>query len=145
MDCVVPSMSKRSAFATSVIATLVSWGLLHRVLSRADLQVDWLLLVVMPDLAAEEVGYVGAVALACGWAVWRRRPAALGTIQLYAVVVGFWLVQYRWGQRPGSMFDPRFVLAVMAGVTTLYASYLCLISHAVIALRERFERPRSGE
>jgi hypothetical protein len=141
----VSCMSGRAAFATSVMSTLASWALLHRVLSRTDAQVDWLLLVALRALAAEELSYVGAVALACGWAVWRRSAAALGMIQLYAVVVGLWIVQYRWGQSPGSMIDPRFLLAVMAGITTLYASYLCLIAHAVIALRERLVRPRSAD
>jgi hypothetical protein len=41
------------------------------------------------------------------------------------------------------MLDFRLALAMMAGIATLHASYLCLIGHVVIALRERFEPPRS--
>lgn len=138
-------MSRPVALVTSIISALVSLALLQRVLRRGDFQVDWFLLGAWRDFPVEERCYLVGVVLACGWAVGRRRPEMLGWVQLYALAVGLWLTQFHWGEQPGEKVDPRFLLALMAGIATLHASYVCLLAHVVIAVRERFEQPRSHQ
>lgn len=133
----VTGVSARVALVTSTVSAIVSLFMLHRALRGADVQVDWLLLGVVRDLPAVESCYLAVVGVACGWAVRRRNPAALGTIQLYALAVGAWLAQRFWGEEPGPMVDHRALNALLAGAATLHACYLCLIAHAVVALRGR--------
>lgn len=135
-------MSRKVAVATSLLATLMSLLLLHRVLRRADADVSCLLPGALRGLAGEERAYLAAVAAGCGWAIWRRRAEALGWVQLCALVCGLWLMQYRWGEQAGKL-DPRFWFALVAGVATLHACYLCLVAHGVIVMSEWFRRRSS--
>jgi hypothetical protein len=115
-------------------------ALVHRALRRAGSRPDFLLLGFARGLDGLERVYLFAVAVACLWAIWKCKRSALGWIQGYALGFGLMLTHYNLGTEVGEKFDPRFVLAFLAGVTSLYSCYLCLAAHIAIAVRERVGR-----
>ncbi|HVJ19073.1 MAG TPA: hypothetical protein VM686_26825 [Polyangiaceae bacterium] len=127
-------LSPRVGVAISAVAAAILLILLHRALAVAEVAPDLLLLRAASDLEGPEQVYLLAVAAACAWAVVNNQPATLERIQLYALGVGLFLTQYRLGQ-VAEKVDPRVVLAIVAGVASLYSCYLCLLAHAAIALR----------
>jgi hypothetical protein len=121
---------------TSLGAAAALLVLIHRALRSAELGGDALLVGLSGGLDALDYAVLLAVLAACGWAVVKQRRAALISIQLYALGFGLLLTQYRLGFEVRKI-DPRLVLAILSGVTTLYTCYLCLLAYAALWIRRR--------
>ena len=121
----------------SVGATGALLLLLHRAMRQIGARPDLLFLSAANDLDSLECVFVLGVAAACSWAVLRVRRDAVPWIQLGALGLGLALTQYRLGSEVASKVDVRYLQALMSGVVSLFSSYLCLLSHALIELGRR--------
>ena len=121
----------------SVGATAALLVLLHRAMRQIGAKPDLLFLSAAKDLDTLEYAFVLGVATACAWAVLRARRDAVPWIQLSALGLGLALAQYRLGSEVAGKVDVRYLQALMSGVVSLFSSYLCLLSHALIKLERR--------
>jgi hypothetical protein len=125
--------------AQSVGAMLMLLWLSHRALARMEAHHDVLLLSAFRGMAKLEwvCPYLIAVAVACAIAVVRRSRAALVRIQWVALGCGLFLTLHGLGERIGDKFDPRWALAVLGGVASLYSCYACLLGYAALSVLPR--------
>lgn len=120
---------------TSIGATALLLGLLHRAMGNAGIQADLLLLGFATNLGVLERVFLLGVGAACVWAVAKNRPSTLVPVQLSALATGLFLTHYQLGHALTDDVDPRFVSALLAGVATLYSCYLCVLAHLAISIR----------
>jgi len=114
-------------------AALALLWLLHRALARAEAHPNSLLLCSLRDLGALEWAcpYLMLVAIACLAALVRRSHMALVRVQWGALGFGLCLTLFGLGSEVGKV-DPRLILALLGGVASLHACYVCLLAHAAL-------------
>jgi hypothetical protein len=140
----IQSRTRLNGIATSLGCSAMLLLLLHRALAPASVPPDILFLGALRDADALDSVYLATVATACVWAVWRGKASALTSIQWRALGLGLLLTLYRLGTPVGEKFDPRFWLALLAGIMSLYSTYLCLLAHGAIAVLRRARPSRCG-
>lgn len=131
-----------STLARSAVGPLISLtaacallGALRRSLLRAGAKPDLLMLGAFQDFRLGEWALIVGVATLCAIAVVMRRRRWLIQVQAWSLAAGLFLTQLNLGDEPGPKFDPRLGYALIAGMATLHACYICLAAHLVIALR----------
>jgi hypothetical protein len=136
--------SDTAGVAVSLAAALTLIVLLHRALNAMEVSPDPLLLGMLAEVGGMDAAFLGAVVVACAWAVRREAASALIAIQWYSLGCGLFLMLYRLGSGASEKVDPRLVLAVCSGATVLYATYLCLLAHVALRIRRRIaSRPHA--
>lgn len=126
-----------SAPIASVTAAVALLGLLHRSLARAGVSPDVLLLGLVRDFGPAEWALILGTGVACIIAVAKQQVRQLLRIQLWSLAAGLLLTHFRLGSEVGEKFDPRFVLAVIAGAASLHSCYICLLAQAAMRLNRR--------